>query len=100
MSRGVHFTDAQRKVLRQLMRDAWSRKRGQSVPQRRMRFNPTDSQQETMILVLSTMPSGVELTVNQVARRTGLSRKEAAIALYSLAVARRIQCTANGYMRS
>lgn len=40
MSKGVHFTDAQRKVLSQIMKDAWSRKRGHSPDARRMRFNP------------------------------------------------------------
>ena len=43
MSRGVHFTDAQRKVLRQVMLDAWGRKKGRTVPARRMRFNPRGS---------------------------------------------------------
>ena len=40
MTRGVRFTEAQKGVLSQIMKDAWARKRGQSPPGRRMRFNP------------------------------------------------------------
>ena len=53
MPRGVKFTLAQRRVLSQIMTDAWARKREHSVPARRMRFNPIDKVESAVIALIS-----------------------------------------------
>ena len=42
MPRGVRFTDREKAVLKTIMDDAWTRKRGGKPPERRMRFNPKE----------------------------------------------------------
>lgn len=50
MPRGVSFTPAQRKVLSRIMKDSWRQKRGEEVPQRRVRFNPTLTRSEIPVM--------------------------------------------------
>ena len=61
MSRGVSFTQRERAVLSAVMRGAWARKKGRSVPERRMRFNPKKDYSHEKGGVMRLIAEGIPL---------------------------------------